>query len=61
MDKKEGKDKDENESNLETEKSRAISSKVCKEIKWNKEGENKLCGIYEIGSKATSKKQQKFS
>ncbi len=55
----EGEDSDENESDLEVEESREVSPEICKGIKWNKEGENKLCGVYKIGSKATSKRQQK--
>ena len=59
LDTEEGEDGDENESNLEMEESRAVSPKVRKEIKWNKEGENKLCGVYGIGSRATSKRRRK--
>ena len=58
-DTEEGEDSDENESDLEVEESREVSPEVCKEIKWNKEGENKLRGVYGIGSKATSKRQRK--
>ena len=44
------------------EKSRTVSLEVLKkEIKWNKEKESKLCGVYKIGSKLSSKKQQKSS
>lgn len=41
------------------EESREVSPEVRKEIKWNKEGENKLRGEYGVGSKATSKRQRK--
>ena len=61
LDTEEGEDGDENESELEVKESRAVSPKVRKEIKWNNEGKNKLCGVYGIGSRATSKKQQKFA
>ena len=46
---------------LEIKKSKEVSPEVYKEIKWNKEGEDKLCEVYKIGSKATSKRQQKFA
>ena len=58
-DTEEGEDGDENESDLEVEKSRAVSPKVRKEIKWNKEGKNKLRRVYGIWSRATSKRQRK--
>ena len=50
---------DKNELDLEIEESREISPEVLKEIKWNKKGENRLCGVYGIRLKATSKRQQK--
>ena len=57
----EGEDSDTNESDLEVKKSRKVSLKICKEIKWNKKRENKLYGVNGIESKATSKRQQKFA
>ena len=41
------------------EESRAVSPEVPKEIKWNKEGESKLRGVYGIGSRSSSKRQRK--
>lgn len=58
-DTEEGEDDDENESDLEVGESRAVSPEVCKEIKWNKKGESKLRGVYGIGSRLSSKRQQK--
>ena len=52
----EEKDGNENESDLEIEKSREISLEICKKIKYNKEGENKFCKVYEIELKAMSKR-----
>lgn len=57
---KEEEDDDENESDLEVEESRAVSPEVPKkEIKWNKKGESKLCEVYGIGSRSSSKRQRK--
>ncbi len=51
------------ENNLQGNKSRTeevVSSEVPKiEIKWNKEGGDKLCGGYRKGSKRTRMRQQK--
>ena len=42
------------------EESRSVSPEVPKkEIKWNKEGESKLRGVYGIGSRSSSKRQRK--
>ena len=59
-DTEEGEKEDENESDLEVEESRTVSPEVLKkEIKWNKEGENKLRGVYGNGSRSSSKRQRK--
>lgn len=60
LDTEEGKKDDENKSDLEVEESRTVNPEVLKkEIKWNKEGENKLRGIYGNGSRSSSKRQRK--
>ena len=56
----EGEEDNENESDLEIEETRAVSPEAPeKEIKWNKEGEDRLRGVYGIGSRSLSKRQRK--
>ena len=57
---KEEEEGEDTESNAETEEPRtekAVSPEI--EIKWNKEGEDKLCGVHGNGSASMSKRIQK--
>lgn len=58
LDIKEEKDNNKNTLKLKVEKSKTINPKILmKEIQQNKKRENKLCGIYKIRSRLSSKKQ----
>ena len=58
-------DGNEDESNTEIEEPRteqAVSPVVCKkEVKWNKEGEDRLRGSYGKGSRSTQMRKQRFA
>lgn len=46
----------------ESRTERAVSPKVCKtQIRWNKDGEDRLRGVYGKGSRRTQMRHQKYA